>query len=158
MPLITSDERSTKRTRGNVGSDDLPSQQATKYKAYVHHDHTMNSMSDHRQGPSTHSSESFGAQAPIALLGLAAIAIIALINVNAAPAVAVPPTIVASSCTDCGTVVAIRRSAHSSPVFFVEVQMLDGSTRVVQQLATGFKVGDIVQVNGNALSLRPLSS
>ena len=54
--------------------------------------------------------------------------------------------------------VAVRRSAHSSPVYFVEVQMLDGSTRVVQQLAAGFKVGDVVQVNGNALSLRPQAS
>jgi len=36
--------------------------------------------------------------------------------------------------------------------------MLDGSMRVVQQLAAGFKVGDVVQVNGNALSLRPPTS
>jgi hypothetical protein len=36
--------------------------------------------------------------------------------------------------------------------------MLDGSTRVVQQLAAGFKVGDVVLVNGNALSLRPQPS
>ena len=102
-------------------------------------------------------SESFGAQAPIALLGLAAIAIIALINANARPTTAVP-TVIAASCVDCGTVIAVRQSAHSSPVYYVEVQMLDGSTRVVQQLAAGFKVGDVVQVNGNALSLRPHSS
>jgi hypothetical protein len=44
------------------------------------------------------------------------------------------------------------------PVYYVEIQMLDGSTRVVQQLAAGFKVGDIVQVNGNALTLRSISS
>ena len=101
--------------------------------------------------------ESFGAQAPLAMLGLAVIALIVLINANArSPA---PPTpIVSISCATCGTVVAIRRSAHASPVYFVEVQMLDGSTRVVQQLASGFKVGDIVQVNGNALTLRPQTS
>jgi hypothetical protein len=101
--------------------------------------------------------ESFGAQAPIALIMLAVIAVIALINANArTPA---PPTpVVALACATCGTVVAVRRSAHSTPVYYVEVQMLDGSTRVIQQLAAGFKVGDIVQVNGNALTLRSLPS
>jgi hypothetical protein len=102
--------------------------------------------------------ESFGAQAPIALLGLAAIAIIALINANARTAHADLPPAITTACVNCGTVVAVRQSAHSSPVYFVEVQMLDGSKRVVQQLASGFKVGDFVQVNGNALSLRPQSS
>ena len=118
----------------------------------------MNSMQGLRQDPTARSSESFAAQAPVALLGLAAIAVIALINLNARPAAALPPAVIASACVECGTVVAIRRSAHASPVFFVEIQMLDGSTRVVQQLATGFKVGDLVQVNGNALSLRAQSS
>jgi hypothetical protein len=103
--------------------------------------------------------ETFGAQAPIALLGLAAIAIIALINAHARPAAVDKAPVVAAACnTECGTVVAVTRSAHSSPVYFVEVQMLDGSMRVVQQLAAGFKVGDVVQVNGNALSLRPPTS
>jgi len=101
--------------------------------------------------------ESFGAQAPLALLGLAVIAIIALINANARPAPVVEP-VIAISCGTCGTVIDVRRSAHSSPVYFVEVQMLDGSTRVIQQLAAGFKVGDIVQVNGNALTLRGQTS
>jgi len=118
----------------------------------------MTSMQDSRPDRSARSSESFGAQAPIALMGLAAIAVITLINLNARPAAALPPPGVAATCTECGTVTAIRRSAHSSPVYFVEVQMLDGSTRVVQQLSIGFKVGDFVQVNGNALSLRPQSS
>ena len=115
-------------------------------------------MSGIPQEPSQRSAESFGAQAPIALLGLAAIAIIALINANGRPASAVPPQAVTIACSNCGTVVAVRQSAHSSPVYFVEVQMLDGSTRVVQQLAAGFKVGDVVQVNGNALSMRPQAS
>jgi len=104
-----------------------------------------------------HGTESFGAQAPLALLGLAAIAIIALINADARPTV-VAPALIGASCTDCGTVIAVTQSAHSSPVYYVEVQMLDGSMRVVQQLATGFKVGDVVQVNGNALTLRPRPS
>jgi hypothetical protein len=108
-----------------------------------------------KQDPHNPRAETFGAQAPIALLGLAAIAIIALINAHARPAAVDKAPVVAAACsTDCGTVVAVTRSAHSSPVYFVEVQMLDGSMRVVQQLAAGFKVGDVVQVNGNALSLR----
>lgn len=114
----------------------------------------MAGFHEETEGPAA---ESFGAQAPMALLGLAAMAIIALINANARPA-PIAPTIIAASCTDCGTVIAVRQSAHSSPVYYVEVKMLDGSTRVVQQLAAGFKVGDVVQVNGNALSLRPQPS
>lgn len=104
--------------------------------------------------------ETFGAQAPVALLGLAAIAVIALINFSARPLPAAQDSGAALSCrsSSCGTVVAVRRSAHSSPLYFVEVQMLDGSTRVVQQFAAGFKVGDVVLVNGNALSLRPQRS
>jgi hypothetical protein len=112
-----------------------------------------------KQDDPTSRGETFAAQAPIALLGLAAIAIIALINAHARPAVVDKAPIVAAACSgDCGTVVAVTRSAHSSPVYFVEVQMLDGSMRVVQQLAAGFKVGDVVQVNGNALSLRSPTS
>jgi len=114
----------------------------------------MSRMDDSENQSSRRTGETFAGQAPTALLGLAAIAVIALINANARPVAVPQPPIVASACTDCGTVVAVRRSAHSSPVYFVEVQMLDGSTRVVQQLAAGFKVGDFVQVNGNALSLR----
>ncbi len=118
----------------------------------------MMSMTGPKQDSTPHGAETFAAQAPMALLGLAAIAIIALINANTRPARAVPPQAITVACSDCGTVVAVRQSAHSSPVYFVEVQMLDGSTRVVQQLAAGFKVGDVVQVNGNALSLRPQTS
>jgi hypothetical protein len=115
-------------------------------------------MTDHKQDPSMHAAESFAAQAPLALLGLAAIAVIALINANAQPALAVAPQAIVSACADCGTVIAVHQSAHASPVYYVQVQMRDGSTRVVQQLAAGFKVGDVVEVNGNALSLRPHTS
>lgn len=119
----------------------------------------MSSMTSEEQ-PSRAPHDTFGAQAPIALMGLGAIAVIALINLSGRPAAARPDPVAALACSNasCGTVVAVRRSAHSSPVYFVEVQMLDGSTRIVQQLAAGFKVGDIVQVNGNALSLRPQTS
>lgn len=115
-------------------------------------------MPDMQHDSSAASRESFGAQAPLALLGLAAIAMIALINVSATPAAQPPPQALAAACGECGTVVAVHQSAHASPVYYVEIRMLDGSHRVVQQLAAGFKVGDVVQVNGNALALRPQSS
>lgn len=120
----------------------------------------MSSTTSDEQTPDRPHAETFGAQAPIALLGLSAIAVIALINLSGRPAAAMPESTAALACSSssCGTVVAVRRSAHSSPVYFVEVQMLDGSTRVVEQLAAGFKVGDVVLVNGNALSLRPQAS
>jgi len=120
----------------------------------------MSSMTSDDQPPGRAHRETFGAQAPIALMGLGAIAIIALINLSGRPATGPrdPAAALACSSSSCGTVVAVRRSAHSSPVYFVEVQMLDGSTRIVQQLAAGFKVGDVVLVNGNALSLRPQPS
>jgi hypothetical protein len=132
--------------------------EAVVTKQIVHTDDAMTRMQEPRQDSSAQRFETFGAQTPIALMGLAAIAVIALVNIQARPASVPVPTVLASACVECGTVTAIRRSAHSSPVYFVEIQMLDGSTRVVQQLATGFKVGDLVQVNGNALSLRPQSS
>jgi hypothetical protein len=118
----------------------------------------MNGMTATRQSDDERRAESFGAQAPLALFGLTAMAVIALINAHYRPEPMARPPLVAASCADCGTVVAVTRSAHSSPLFFVEIHMLDGSTRVVQQLAAGFKVGDVVQVNGNALTLRPQSS
>jgi hypothetical protein len=101
--------------------------------------------------------EKFDAQTPLTVIGLAAIAMILLINSPARPTVAAAPQI-AAACVDCGTVTAVRRSAHSSPVYFVEVQMLDGSVRTIQQLTAGFNVGDVVHVNGNALTLRPAKS
>jgi hypothetical protein len=36
--------------------------------------------------------------------------------------------------------------------------MLDGSLRTIPQMAAGFNVGDIVRVNGTALTLRPRPS
>jgi acid phosphatase class B len=98
--------------------------------------------------------EKFDAETPLTIIGLAAIAMILLINSPARPTAAAPAPHFAAACDNCGTVTAVRRSAHSAPVYFVEVQMLDGSVRTIQQLAAGFNVGDIVQVNGNALTLR----
>jgi hypothetical protein len=102
--------------------------------------------------------EKFDAQTPLTIIGLAAIAMILLINSPARPTAAAPAPHFAATCGNCGTVTAVRRSAHSAPVYFVEVHMLDGSVRTIQQLAAGFNVGDIVQVNGNALTLRTAKS
>jgi hypothetical protein len=139
-----------------VGSDDLPGAAWARYNDAIAPVAAMDAPARPQFGPVLER-ESFGAQAPIALITLAVIAAIALINANGrAPT---PPTqVVTLACATCGTVVSVRRSAHSMPVYYVEIQMLDGSTRVVQQLAAGFKVGDIVQVNGNALTLRSISS
>jgi acid phosphatase class B len=98
-------------------------------------------------------SESLASQTALALAGLGAIGMIVLINLQARPLPAAASQMMVA-CNNCGTVVAVRRSAHSAPIFFVEVQMADGSLRIVQQLAAGFSVGDVVQVNGNALTLR----
>lgn len=105
--------------------------------------------------------DSFGAQTPLAVIGLAAIGMILLINSHARPRPAharAAEKIVVVACADCGTVIAVRRTASAEPSYVVEVQMLDGSLRMVQQLAGSFNVGDIVQVNGNALTLRSAAS
>ena len=90
----------------------------------------------------------------LVVIGLAAIGMILLINSHARPTPSGNKPVVVYACADCGTVVAVRRTAHSVPSYTVEVQMLDGSLRTIQQQATGFNVGDIVQVSGNALILR----
>ncbi len=101
--------------------------------------------------------DTFSAQTPLVVIGLAAIGIIFLINSHARPTVQREQPIV-HACSECGTVVAVRRAADIAPSFTVEVQMLDGSLRTVRHLATGFNVGDIVRVNGNALILRSAAS
>ena len=50
--------------------------------------------------------------------------------------------------------VAVRRSAHSVPVTFVEVRMNDGSVRTLRAPARQFSVGDSVEVKDEALTLR----
>lgn len=114
----------------------------------------MNST-EKREDTAEAAREKFDAQTPLTVIGLVAIAMILLINSPARTTSAAPAPHSAAVCGNCGTVTAVRRSAHSVPVYFVEVQMPDGSLRTIQQLAAGFNVGDIVQVNGNALSLRP---
>jgi hypothetical protein len=94
-------------------------------------------------------------QAPIALIGLLAIGVIVAINYLARPGhIAGSPLIEAPGCKQCGMVVAVRRSAHSVPMTFVEVQMPDGSVRTVRGANERFSVGDVVEVRGEALTLR----
>lgn len=103
--------------------------------------------------------DTFVAQTPLAVIGLAAIGMILLINSHARPTPArSSEKIVVVACAECGTVIAVRRIADVELSYVVEVQMLDGSLRMIRQMAGPFNVGDIVQVNGNALTLRSAAS
>lgn len=94
-------------------------------------------------------------QAPIALVGLLAIGVIVAVNYLARPDAENGARLRdAPGCMQCGTVVAVRRSAHSVPVALVEVQMRDGSLRTVRDPGPGFSVGDVVEVRGDALTVR----
>jgi hypothetical protein len=97
--------------------------------------------------------DTFTAQTPLVVIGLAAIGMIFLINSHARPT----PTrekVIIYSCSDCGTVTSVRNAPNSDASFVVEVQMLDGSLRAIPQTVSTFHVGDIVRVNGQALTLR----
>jgi hypothetical protein len=95
-------------------------------------------------------------QAPIALVGLVAIAVIWVIHTLSAPPLAAPDGRLqgASGCGVCGTVVAVRRSAHSVPQTFVEVKMTDGSLRTVRSPTAAVSVGDVVELRGDGLTPR----
>lgn len=101
--------------------------------------------------------DTFGTQTPLAVIGLAAIGMIFLIHSHARPT-APREKVVTIACAECGTVIAVRHGANSAVPYSVEVQMLDGSLRTVQLVTTSFHVGDIVRVNGNALTLRAAAS
>lgn len=105
--------------------------------------------------PDRRAADAMDRQAPVALIGLLAIAVIVAINYVARPHFESDSRLLnAPACKQCGTVVAVRRSAHSVPVTFVEVQMRDGSLRTVRGPGNGFSVGDVVEVKGEALTLR----
>ena len=78
--------------------------------------------------------DTFTAQTPLVVIGLAAIGMIFLINSHARPT---PPRekAVVYSCSECGTVVAVGRRMPQS--YVVEIQMLDGSLRTIPQTARG---------------------
>jgi hypothetical protein len=94
--------------------------------------------------------------APTALIGLIAIAVIWAIHTLARPPLAATDTRLAnaSGCRTCGTVVAVRRTAHSVPVTLVEVKMADGSLRTVRGPAAPISVGDVVEVRDDGLTPR----
>jgi hypothetical protein len=95
-------------------------------------------------------------QVPTALIGLIAIGVIWAIHVLTRPPLAVADTrlLGATGCRACGTVVAVRRSAHSVPVTFVELKMADGSMRTVRAPAAPVSVGDVVEVRDDGLTPR----
>jgi hypothetical protein len=95
-------------------------------------------------------------QAPIAVVGLLAMAVILAVNFTARPHLGPIDSrlLNAKACPHCGTVVAVRRSAHSVPVFFVDVQMADGSLQTLRERDANYSVGDVVEVKGSALTLR----
>jgi hypothetical protein len=95
-------------------------------------------------------------QAPIALIGLLAIGVILAINFMARPHSSAVDSRLQSApaCRHCGTIVAVRRSSHSVPVYYVDVRMPDGSVKTLREQDAGYSVGDVVEVNGAALTQR----
>ncbi len=129
-----------------------------RYKAVMQSDSTFSILKPKKTaGGGMRTRDTFSAQTPLMIIGLAAISMILLINSHARPT-APREKVVAYACAECGTVVAVRRTAQSATSYLVEVQMLDGSIRTVEQMAEGFNVGDIVRINGNALTLRSAPS
>jgi hypothetical protein len=116
---------------------------------------SIDPSSAQKNAPTMHlpARDTFTAQTPLVVIGLAAIGMIFLINSHARPT----PTrekVIVYSCSECGTVTSVRNAPNSDPSFIVEVQMLDGSLRAIRQTASTLNVGDIVRVNGQALTLR----
>jgi hypothetical protein len=93
-------------------------------------------------------------QLPLAAAGLVAIAAIVAVNVFGRPRPDDSRLLQATGCPACGTVVAVRRVGRDDAATFVEVQMRDGSRRTVRGHGDGFSVGDVVEVRGDALTLR----
>jgi hypothetical protein len=119
--------------------------------------HVTNTATPNTDG-SRRSARILDGQGPIALIGLTAIAVILAINLLSRSHLAPtdPRLLDSPNCTHCGTVVAVRRSAHSVPVYYIEVKLADGSTLTVREIATGLSVGDVVEVRGTALTPRDL--
>ncbi|MEP6607711.1 MAG: hypothetical protein ABJA83_03430 [Burkholderiaceae bacterium] len=101
--------------------------------------------------------DTFSAQTPLVVIGLAAIGLIFLINSHARPT-PTPERVAVVTCAECGTVVGVRRAADPTLSYVIEIQMLDGSFRTTRQSTAGFNVGDIVQIRGNFLTLRSAAS
>ncbi len=111
--------------------------------------------------------DTFTSQLPIALLFVAAV--IAIVLVNTGPRSASKPSASAPAaievmlqpvCVDCGEVVAAglaeaatdRGSASRAAVVF-QVRMLDGTVRAFRDFEPGVSIGDRVRVIGDSLTL-----
>lgn len=129
---------------------------AARYKAHMEPG-SIARPSVRESAPTMHvpARDTFTAQTPLVVIGLAAIGMIFLINSHARPTPAREKVMV-YSCSDCGTVTSVRNESNSDPntSFIVEVQMLDGSLKAIRQSASTFHVGDIVRVHGQSLMLR----
>ena len=92
----------------------------------------------------------------LALIALFAIGVIVAVNILARPerGLADSRLLNASGCPQCGTVVAVRHSAHSVPLIYIEVQMRDGSLRTVRGPGQGVSIGDVVEVRDDAVTPR----
>ena len=95
-------------------------------------------------------------QAPIALIGLLAIAVIVAINFMARPHQSPVDSRLqnAPACRHCGTIVAVRRSSHSVPVYFVDIQMPDGSLKTLREQDAGYSVGAVYGCSHSAFPKR----
>ena len=91
-------------------------------------------------------------QTLLAVAGLVAIAAIVAVNVLGRPRADDSRLMNATGCAECATVVAVRSASREDAS--VEIQMRDGSRRTLRHRANGFSVGDVVEVKGNALTLR----
>ena len=127
---------------------------AARYKADMEHGQLAPpSMPRNAPMMGLPANDTFTAQTPLVVIGLAAIGMIFLINSHARPT---PPRekVIVHSCSECGTVTSVRNAPNALPAVIVEIQMLDGSLRTIQQTAANFNVGDIVRINGQALTLQ----
>lgn len=117
--------------------------------------------------------DGFWAQTPAAALAIAAVVAIVFVNGpdRQAPAKAQPTVATAAAagpasekaaatplptdCPDCAVVLSVQQlHGTGDSGFALEVRMRDGTRRTIRQFAAGFDVGDVVLVNGNALTLR----
>ena len=109
--------------------------------------------------------DTFGAQTPVALVAIAAVAAILLVNSWTAPASRsrVAPTLAPalvdwSDCNACGQIVRIRARAApvpaDAPTFEIDIRMRNGTQRTIEQHAPGLMVGDHVRLTGGTLTLQ----
>jgi len=111
------------------------------------------------------SHDTFGGQTPVALVAIAAIGAILLVNSLSLPSSAragglpsVPALDGEVACAGCGEVVGVRplhgNTAGGAGPYEVEIRMRDGIQRLIRAEAPGVIVGDRVRLEGGSLTLR----